>query len=142
MGRQVNPTIAILSGATAVKGVSSNGNGIPQIVDDFQHIVVALDTTGTTTATIKFQGSLSETVPDFTAAASPTNQWAYVQAIDLADQSVINGATGVALTGTDMDRMFEINTNGIRFFNVIVTNYTQGTITATMRAFNDYGGVR
>lgn len=127
----------VLNGATAVKGAASNGNGLPMLVSDFQHLVLSLDTTGTTTATVKVQGSLSAAVPDFTAAASPTNQWAYVQMIDLADQSVINGATGVALTGTDMDRQFEINTNGLNWVNAIVTAYTQGTIYVGIKPFND-----
>ena len=138
--RDVQMVKLVLNGATAVKGAASNGNGLPMEVQDFQHIVVAFDTTNTTTATVKFQASLAEAVPDFTASASPTNQWAYVQAIDLADQSVINGATGVAVTGTDMDRMFEINTNGVKWINAIVTAYTQGTIYVGMKPFNDFGG--
>jgi hypothetical protein len=134
--RNVTPTKLILNGATAVKGAASNGNGLPMDVEDFQHVVIALDTTGSTTATVKIQASISQAVPDFTAAASPTNQWAYVQAIDLADQSVINGAVGIGLTGTDMDRMVEVNTNGVKWVNVIVTAYTQGTIYASAKAFN------
>ncbi len=135
--RHYTNTHYVLNAANAVKGAASNGNGMFMEVSDFRHLILALDTTGSATATIKVQGSISETAPDFTAAQSQSNQWGYIQAIDLADQSVVNGATGFVLTGTDTDRLLEINTNGLKWINVIVTAYTQGTIYAQIKPFND-----
>lgn len=122
---------------TILDAVAATGGNTPMDVTDFRHLVLALNTTGSASCTIKIQGSISETKPDFTASQSPSNQWTYLQIIDLADQSVVNGATGVVLTGTDTNRMFEINTNGVKWVNVIVTAWAAGAITAKLKPFND-----
>jgi galactose mutarotase-like enzyme len=57
----------------------------------FRNIVYQIATSGTTTATVKFAFSASETKPDFTAAASATNIWDYVQSVLLTDGTAISG---------------------------------------------------
>ncbi len=126
---RATPAAAILYAKAAT------GIGAPQFVQDQHDIVVSLDTTGSTNATIKFQGSLQETMPDFNASQSPTNQWAYIQMVDLNDGSAINGSTGIALSGTDANRMLEANTNGLRWFNAVVTAYVAGAITVKSKPF-------
>ncbi len=116
---------------------AANGAGSPMEVSDFRHLVLALATANSAAATIKIQGSISQAVPTWTSAASPANQWSYLQIIDLADQSVINGATGIVLTGTDSQRMFEVNTNAVKWLNVIVSGYSAGNISILVRPFND-----
>ena len=106
-------------------------------VSDFRHLVLAIDSAGNATFTLKVQGSIQTAMPDFAAAQSPTNQWTYLQSIDLADQSAVNGGTGIPATGTDIHRMLEINTNGVKWVTVNVTAYTGGTIYATLKPFND-----
>jgi len=64
---------------------------------------------------MKIQISYQIAKPDFSAAASPTNQWAYIQIKDLATNTAINGATGIVATGTDIAADYEVNTNGQRW---------------------------
>lgn len=106
----------------------ATGIGTPMHVADFNHTVLQLNTTGTTTATVKFQVSYQKSMPDFNAAQSPTNQWDYVRVIDLEDGSSIDGDVGIALAGADDNRILEVNTNGANWINGVVTAYTQGVI--------------
>lgn len=114
--------IKILNGAVAT------GIGTPILVSDFHDVFLALNTTGTTTATVKFQVSYQKNMPDFGAAQSPTNQWDYVEVVDLEDGSAIDGDTGVALAGADDNRLFEANVNGAMWICAVVTAWTQGNI--------------
>ncbi len=118
---------------------AANGIGTPLYVATFRHIVLALGSTGTTTGTVRIQGSLSKTMPNFAAAQSPTNQWDYLRITDLEDMTGIDGDTGVAFAGADDNRQFEIETNGILWVNAIVSGYSAGAITlaAFPRTDND-----
>ena len=80
--------------AKAATGVGNNIN-----VQDFQHCIFSFATDGGADAalTVKFQGSTSDTAPDFSSAQSVTNMWDFIQVIDLEDGSAIDGDTGVAV---------------------------------------------
>jgi hypothetical protein len=110
--------------------------GLAMEVADFRDFILAITTTGNAQFTMKIQGSIQKSRPDFSSAASPTNQWSYLQAIDLADQSVANGATGIAATGTDLNKQVEVNINGQRWICVTITAYTAGAITVFGMPFN------
>lgn len=137
MTRDFQDAFKILTAANAVKGAASNGNGTPMDVAAFRHLVLAIDTAGTATLTVNVQGSISETAPDFTAAASVSNQWSYIQVVDYLDRSAVNGGGNIAASGSDIHRLFEVNTNGLKWLNVIVTAYTGGSVTALCKVFND-----
>ena len=102
--------------------------------EEFAHLVVSYNTANSANCTIKFQGSLQSDV-NFHAAQSATNRWDYVRSIDLNDGTAIAGDTGVALTGTDDNRLFEINVNGLRSICVAVTAWSAGTINVTVKRF-------
>lgn len=106
----------------------ANGIGTPIYVRDFEHLIAALNTTGTTTATIKFQVSYQKERPNFAAAQSPTNQWDYVRVVDLEDGSAIAGDTGIALSGADDNRNLEVDVNAATWFCAIISGYSQGAI--------------
>lgn len=116
---------------------AATGAGSAMDIAAFRHLVLSVITSGNANFTLKIQGSLATTQPTWTSAATPANNWQYVQAIDLADQSVVNGATGVAATGTDINRQLEVNTNGLRWLNVIITAYSAGAITVLTMPFSD-----
>lgn len=105
------------------------GNTI--FVKDFNHAILTYDTDGGGDAalTVKFQGSISETEPDFSAAQSPSNQWDYIQVIDLEDQSTIDGDTGIAVATADDHRQVEANINALNYINAIVSGWTEGEVT-------------
>lgn len=102
--------------------------------EEFAHLVVSYNTANSANCTIKFQGSLQDGV-NFHTAQSATNRWDYVRVIDLNDGTSISGDTGVALTGTDDNRLFEINVNGLRSVCIAVTAWSAGTINATVKRF-------
>lgn len=114
-----------------------NGHSDSENVANSRHLVVAVDTANTATLVVKIKGSISDALPDFTAAASPTNQWAYLQLKDLNDGSTIGGSTGVTATGADIHKMFEVNTNGVRHVCAEVSGHSGGDATVLLRAFNE-----
>ena len=119
------------------KGETGIGNNIN--VQDFQHCIFAFATDGGGDAalTVKFQGSISETAPDFSANQSVTNMWDFIQTIDLEDGSTKDGDTGVAVATADDYRLFEANINGLKWINARITARTAGELTITMRVFNN-----
>lgn len=116
---------------------TTNAFGVPMEVADYQNVVVAV--TGTN-ATVLFQGAIQDssdaplTAPDFTAASSATNQWAYMDVVDYQDDSKNPGNTGIAIT-TAVTRIFEFNTNGLSWVNIQVSGNT-GTVTARGKAYS------
>lgn len=116
---------------------AATGAGYAMDIASFRHFVLAIVTANSANFTIKIQGSIQTTQPTWTSASTPANQWNYVQALDLNDQSVVNGSAGVSATGTDINRQLEVNTNGLRWVNVIITAYAAGNITVLGMPFND-----
>lgn len=121
---------------TMLNAAAATGSGLPMLVSDFRDLLLTVSSANSGSFTLKVQGSIATAKPDFASSASPSNLWTYLQIIDLADQSVINGATGVVATGTDINRQFEVNINGQNWLNVIVTAYSAGNITAVAQPFN------
>jgi len=143
-----------------LNAVGATGAGTTIDVGAFKTIVLELHTTGSANFTAKVQGSsgippganfetqaplntsaVSATTmmlrpPVWASAASPTNPWTYLQSINLADQTVYNGAVGIAATGTDINLQVEVNTNGQRYITVNVTAWSAGAITVTCTPFN------
>jgi len=102
-------------------------------VDPFRHVIASVAFTGFT-GTIKFQGSAGKTAPVFSTAQSATNEWDYIQIIDLEDGASIDGDTGVGGTLSTDVRLFEINTNLISYLCVTATAKTAGAVKVTVRA--------
>lgn len=120
-------------------GVTANGAGVALDVSDYRFITLAVYTTGSTTATIKFAASIKTVKPNFSISPSVTNVYDYVAITPLNNQSSsIAGSTGIALTGTDTITLYEIDTNYIHWLCPIVSGYSAGTITVEVDSCNDY----
>ena len=106
---------------------------------DFEHaiFIFATDGGGDAALTVKFQGSYAEDCPDFSAATSVTNQWEYIQVVDLENSAGIDGDTGVAVAGADDYRQLEANVNAMRWVNAIISGYTVGEITIKVRLYTN-----
>ena len=102
--------------------------------EDHKHLVISINTANSANLTMKFQGTIQSNV-NFNVAQSATNRWNYVQAIDLNSGTAIGGDTGIALTGTDDNRLLEINTNGLKAICLEVPTWTAGTINAYVKKF-------
>ena len=104
---------------------------------DFETIKFTFDTDGggDCAVTVKAAISFQDEAPDFAKAKSATNQYDYVDIIDLEDGASIDGDTGVAVSGADDNRHFEVNANGAKWFTIIPTAGTAGEITVTCTLF-------
>lgn len=116
---------------------AATGTSIAYPVSDWQHIMLTLSSQSSANFTIKFQGSFSDTVPDFSAAQSATNRWDYIQVKDYQNNSAIDGDTGVAFAGTDDVRQFEVNANGIKWIAATVTARSAGSVNLHLIGFNN-----
>lgn len=122
------PEMPILPKATAT------GYGVPQNVENFDHVGITIAGDNTASFTIKVQASNSDAKPDFTAAASPTNRWAYIQLKMLIDASAVAGGTGVVVASNSVVQA-EVNTNGMRWINLQVAAYTSGNAYGFLKGF-------
>ena len=105
--------------------------------DDFRNVVLAIDTGVTSTLTVKLVGSIQDTPPDFAAPQSPTNQWDYVQMLDLDTSTEVDGNVGIPLAAATLHKMYEANINGVRWLAAILPAGTAGDITVKARLFNE-----
>lgn len=134
--------VAASSGVTSPVNFTTDGTGTNSFnlkgkkieCEEFAHLVVSVNTANNAALTMKFQGSLQDDV-NFNIAQSPTNRWDYVRVIDLNDGSSISGDTGISPAGTDDNRLFEINVNGLRSVTIAITAFTAGTLNAYIKRF-------
>jgi len=115
----------------------ATGTSLVYPVSDWQHIMFCLSSQTSANFTIKFQGSFSDTAPTFSSAQSATNRWDYIQVKDYQNNSAIDGDTGVAFAGTDDVRMFELNTNGLKYIAATITARSAGSVNLHLSGFNN-----
>lgn len=125
---------------TIFSSAASASTGLVLSVEDFKHIIFQLATDGGADAalTVKFQGSVSDEAPIFSAAKSATNHWDYIQVIDLDTGDPIDGATGFSVATADAYKNLEANINGLKWVCATITARTQGELTLKAKAYNNY----
>lgn len=111
-------------------------------VAEYRHCILSFDGNNSANMTVKFQGSIGKSTtdedsPDFSASQAYDNQLEYIEVIDLQSGTAIDGDTGVVQAGSDDHRMFELNINGLRWINAIITAWSVGDTTIRVRLFND-----
>lgn len=129
--QRLNPQIKLFDAAAA------KASSVPTLVQDRQHLFLTLATSWNANCTIKVQISYQETEPDFSAAASPTNQWSYVQVKLATTAAAIDGATGIVLTGTDSTMNYTVNIEWARRIGATITAISAGAITLLLAARNN-----
>jgi len=120
---------------TIFNAKAATGTGNAFLVEDFKTIVFSYGTAATSTLTLKFQGSISDTCPDFSASQSVTNHWDYVDVIDLQSGSSIDGDTGIGVTASSDFRLFEANGGGLKWICATITALTGGSATLKLKLF-------
>jgi hypothetical protein len=127
--------------AKAANGVGNNVN-----VSDFQHVIIALASPAASTFTVKVQGALENpvpssvgvpNVPDFSAAASNTNHWTFVNSFNLDDNSNVAGSTGHAVSAAQMVRTVKVNTSGLDWLNLQVSGLSAGSCSAWLVGYTN-----
>lgn len=118
---------------------AATGAGTAINMQDYRHAVIsfATDGGGDAALTVKVQGSIETTEPTWASAQSVTNHWDYIDVIDLQDGASIDGDTGVAVATADDYRLLQVNCDGLKWLNVIVTARTEGEVTVKAKIFAD-----
>lgn len=123
---------------TIMTAKATTGIGSAKPVSDLMHMAFQLSSQTSANFTIKFQGSLAETMPDFAAAATATNPWAYISIKDdTLDGTVIAGATGLAYTGTDLVKIIELIPTGLTWVNAVITAISAGSVNVKFGGFSN-----
>ena len=142
-------TGAAINGAGGGAGSGGIMCTAPAVIfcEDFINVMLYVATAGTSTFNFKVVGSQGRLLsdvgtrgtdrPNFAGTQNDTNPYTNVQIIDLDTGAAVNGATGIALTGTDINKQYEINTNGMKYITVIPDTWTQGSITIKAKAYNN-----
>lgn len=108
---------------------AATGTGTAHNVSLYDKIYFRVGTASSANFTLKFQISLSNTQPDFSASASATNHWTYVDVIDCLDGASIDGGTGVTSAGTDVFKIVEVNFGHAKWACATITARSAGTVT-------------
>lgn len=111
-----------------LNAAAANGASTPANFVSFRDIELQLAQVGFS-GTIKFVGSNADAAPDFSAAASASNPWDYVQVVDQIDGSSVAGGTGVTSVTVTSVRNLEANSNAFKWFGAVISNYTAGSVT-------------
>lgn len=74
-------------------GATATGTATAYPIQDYMHIMLTLSSASSANFTVKIQGSMSDTAPNFSAAQSNTNRRDYVQIKDYQSGSNIDGDT-------------------------------------------------
>lgn len=124
---------------TILSDAASASTGVAINVEDFRNVVfqVATDGGGDAALTVKFQGSVSDDAPDFSAAQSDSNHWDYINVKDYEDDATIEGDTGLVISSADDYRNLEANVNGLKWVCATITARTQGELTVKVKAYNN-----
>lgn len=132
MARRTYQNFDILSAANA----TGPGNSI--LVEDYDTVMLSFATDGGEDAalTVKVQGSIQSSAPNFAETQSATNHWDYVEVVDVEDGSLIDGDTGIAVATADDYRLLKINTNGLKWMTVNVTARSEGEVTVKAKCFS------
>lgn len=137
-------THADVAGTGAGAGASGIAVKAPPIVlmSDYKNAILQVGTTGTATMTAKIAGSLGKPVasqsggrgdlPNFGATVAPSNPYTFLQAVNLDTGSAINGATGVVVSGADINNQYEVNINAMKYLTVVPISWSAGVLTVKL----------
>lgn len=128
---------------TLLDGVAATGAGIAIDCSKFQHkefIVSCAGMGAGDSMTIKAQGGSSIASPAFGSAKSASNEWDYIQLVDLEDGATVDGDVGVAFADSSDLRKFAINVDGLKWITANLTAISDAvntTTTVKLRLYND-----
>ena len=137
------PPVNITGATTDTDTFTMHDIGRNILVEDFRHCVVSVHGYGDANIDFGFVGSIGKSptddgCPDFSAAAAYNNSWAYIDALGLINGTSVDGAANqVSMTGTNKHEMYELNINGLRWINILMSGWSAGNLTVVVRLFND-----
>jgi len=119
------------------KGATGTTVAFP--VNDWMHIFLSLFTSGSANFTMNVKVSHQITPPDFSAAASVSNQRSYAQLkLSTTNANVDWSVSMITTAGTDLANIYEVNLNGARRIWATITAWAAGAITLWLDAKNNW----
>lgn len=109
-------------------------------VNDFQNVGFTL-VGQTASGTLRFGCSTQDSLPDIGAATTTDNRWDYVDFIDTATDSSIDGYTGISLSNTTVIRQFVVRNSIFKWCTPVLSGNTTpagyGTTTVYLKAVDN-----
>ncbi len=146
-------TLKDIDTGAAINGIGVGANGLmctaPAVVycADAMNVKLSILTAGTSTMNFLVVGSDGNLLadvstrgtdrPNFGGTISDTNIYSNVQVINYDTGAAVNGITGIVVAGTDVNLQLELNTNGLKYFTLIPSTWTQGAITAKAKLYTN-----
>lgn len=122
-----------------LNAVVANGPGAAYDVSSYEEIMLQVHTKTSAAATIKIAVSMSLAQPNFAIAPSDVNVYDFVDLTPLNNQATpVVGGTGIVLTGTDIIKLYSVDTKFVKWICPIVSGYAAGVISAELNAANNY----
>lgn len=131
MQQRLNPQLQLFTAK------STTGSTSATLVQDRQNIFLTLASSGSANCTIKIQISYQDTAPNFSAAASPTNQWSYAQIKLATTAAAIDWTTGITLAGVDTVMNYTVNIEWTRRVWATITAISAWAINLWLSANNN-----
>lgn len=137
------PPVDITDAGTGTHTFTMHDIGRNIDVSDFRHCIAAVHGAGDANIDIGFVGSIGKSptdsgCPDFSAAAAYNNSWIYLDSVSLISNTSVDGsAAAISQTGTNKHELHEINVNGLKWLNIIMSGWSAGTVTVFVKLFND-----
>ncbi len=131
------PVVDITDTGTGTHTFTVHDIGRSIYVGDVDSIVISLNSASNANIDTLFMGSAQEDCPDFSAAKSSTNQIDTIEVVDQEDGTAIDGDTGISLTGTDDNRIFEMNASKLNWINCLFSGWSAGTITIKVACYSN-----
>ena len=123
---------------TIFSAQAATGTGTVINVEDWEKILIEIATASSANLTLKLQGSVSDSQPTFSSAASASNMWDYLSfrdsegvASELGDATA--GDTGFVVAGTDDFKNVTVNYPGLKWLCATVTARAAGSVTVKAR---------
>lgn len=84
------------------------------------------------TATVKFAGSITTVAGNPLSTVSATNQWGYVDVVDLIGGASLAGATGLGLGSGTTSKMYKLTNVNLSYLTPVISAYTTGTVSVML----------
>lgn len=126
-----------MNNETVLASQASNGFGNGVNVSSAKNIDLALSTTDNANMVIIVYGSIQEQEPNWNSPVNAGNEYSPIGIYDLNSASSIVGSTGIVVNGTDINKLYQVNVDGIIWINLQVNNRTSGTVNAIVKEFNN-----
>lgn len=136
------PAVNITDTGTGTHTFTMHDIGRNIDVSDYRFCVASVHGAGNANIDFGFVGSTgisptSDGCPDFSAAQAYNNSWVYIDSINLTTRTSVDGASNaIAMTGTNKHELHELNINGLKWINILMSGWSAGTLTVVVTLFN------